>query len=49
MSSTTTCRACLEHLRHTAEDWKNHLYAGHGYQSGQGWSHPGLEKEKKTS
>jgi hypothetical protein len=28
---------------HTPEDWAHHPLAGHGYQEGQGWTHPDLQ------
>ena len=37
-----TCPACTAKCLHTSEDWKLHPYAGHGYASGQGWTHPDL-------
>ena len=49
MTPQALCPACIAKLRHTPEDWKNHPYAGHGYQSGQGWSHPDLEEESKAN
>lgn len=39
----TDCPACWARRLHAPEDWAHHHpYAGHGYQSGQGWSHPDL-------
>jgi hypothetical protein len=35
------CPACHFKRLHTAEDWKNHPWAGHGY-NGTSWSHPDL-------
>jgi hypothetical protein len=37
------CPACENKRPHSPEEWKNHPYAGHGYQDGQGWSHRDLE------
>jgi hypothetical protein len=36
------CPACTEKRAHAPDDWKLHPYAGHGYASGQGWTHPDL-------
>jgi hypothetical protein len=36
------CPACTNTRLHGPADWAQHPYAGHGYQSGQGWSHPDL-------
>jgi hypothetical protein len=36
------CPACTEKRVHAPEDWKLHPYAGHGYVSEQGWTHPDL-------
>jgi len=38
------CPACTEKRVHATEDWKQHPYAGHGYVSGQGWTHPDLAR-----
>lgn len=35
-----TCAACMGERLHTAEEWKNHPLAGHGYTKESGWSHP---------
>ena len=45
-----SCPACSEKRVHANEDWAQHPYAGHGYVSGQGWTHPDLEpvKEKEN-
>lgn len=38
------CPACVEHIRHTPEDWQaHHPYATHGYVVEMGWTHPQLE------
>ena len=44
------CPACESKRLHAPEDWARHPYAGHGYASGQGWTHPDLEpvKEKEN-
>jgi hypothetical protein len=34
------CPACRERRQHTAEDWKHHPLAGHGYDQFTGWSFP---------
>jgi len=36
------CPACTAKCLHAPEDWAQHPYAGHGYASGQGWTHPDL-------
>jgi len=36
------CPACSNKRLHAPEDWAQHPYAGHGYASGQGWTHPDL-------
>ena len=43
------CPACTEKRVHANEDWKLHPYAGHGYASGQGWTHPDLEPALRES
>jgi hypothetical protein len=43
------CPACTEKRVHTAEDWKHHPYAGHGYQERLGWTHPDLESRGMAS
>jgi hypothetical protein len=40
------CEACQTQSIHTAEDWKLHPYAGHGFSPERGWSHPNLGKAK---
>jgi len=34
------CPACASQRCHTAQEWKNHPLAGHGYVQGHGWTHP---------
>jgi hypothetical protein len=34
------CPACQEQRIHTAEEWKNHLEAGHGFTPETGWRLP---------
>jgi len=36
------CPACTEKRLHDTTDWSFHPWAGHGFQNGQGWSHPDL-------
>jgi hypothetical protein len=36
------CPACESKRLHGPIDWAQHPYAGHGYASGQGWTHPDL-------
>jgi len=36
------CPACESKRVHGPIDWAQHPYAGHGYASGQGWTHPDL-------
>lgn len=36
------CPACESKRLHGPIDWAQHPYAGHGYVSGQGWTHPDL-------
>lgn len=43
------CPACESQRVHTAEEWKNHPFAGHGYVREQGWTHPDLEIEFNRS
>lgn len=38
-----TCAACMGERLHTAEEWKNHPLAGHGFTKESGWSHPDAE------
>ena len=40
------CPACLRYAIHTAEDWKLHPYAGHGFSPERGWSHPDIGEAK---
>lgn len=40
------CGSCSQGRRHPLVDLQMfHPYAGHGFQIGQGWSHPDLAKE----
>lgn len=41
------CPACTAKRLHTAEDWKHHPHAGHGYTHGVGWSLAELEPGKE--
>jgi len=36
------CSACEFKRVHRPEEWRNHPWAGHGYQERLGWSHPDL-------
>ncbi len=36
------CPACASKRLHAPGDWSQHPYAGHGFASGQGWTHPDL-------
>lgn len=38
------CAACQERRCHTAEEWKNHPLAGHGYTPETGWTHPEAQR-----
>jgi hypothetical protein len=40
------CHACAAKRLHEPSDWALHPYAGHGFQKGQGWSHPDLNPAK---
>jgi hypothetical protein len=42
LTEKSRCPACTEKRLHATADWSHHPYAGHGYQNGQGWSHPDL-------
>jgi len=39
-----TCAACTGERCHTAEEWKKHPLAGHGYSKETGWTHPEAER-----
>lgn len=49
MSATVPdCPACAAKTLHTAEDWLNHPYAGHGYTREWGWTHKDLVVVKES-
>jgi hypothetical protein len=39
-----TCPACMGERVHSAEEWKNHPLARHGYAKEIGWTHPEAER-----
>jgi hypothetical protein len=39
------CAACQTYRAHSAEEWKNHTFARHGYTKETGWTHPILARE----
>lgn len=43
------CPACVGRRVHSAAEWKNHKFAGHGRTKEMGWTHPELATEIVTA